>query len=120
MMIILVGVGASIGAMLRYGITNLSNQFLTNRFPAGTLIINLVGSLVLGILTGLNLTSPMLVLLGTGTMGGFTTFSTYNFELIKLIKNQKISLFMIYLLASYLIGGLMALLGLVIGRQLGA
>lgn len=119
MMILLVGIGASIGAMLRYGITNVCNRFLTNRIPVGTLLINLMGSLILGILTGLNLTSPMLVLLGTGTMGGFTTFSTYNFELIKLIKSQKISLFMIYLVVSYVIGGLMALLGLMIGRQIG-
>lgn len=118
MMTLLVGIGAAIGAMLRYGITNLSNRYLTNQFPVGTLLINLIGSFILGLLTGINLSSPMLVLLGTGTMGGFTTFSTYNFELVKLIKSQKISLFMIYLLASYIIGGLMTLLGLVIGRQM--
>ncbi|MHC9532075.1 fluoride efflux transporter CrcB [Dellaglioa sp. L3N] len=119
MMILLVGLGAAVGAMLRYGLTNLSNQLLTDKFPVGTLSINLIGCLILGILTGLNLSNPMLVLLGTGTMGGFTTFSTYNFELIKLIQSKKVSFFMIYLLVSYIIGGLMTFLGLVIGRQIG-
>ncbi len=69
---LLVAVGAAIGAPLRYG---LATWLDGARWPAGTLLVNVVGSFALGVLVGAGADGDRLALLGTGFCGGFTTFS---------------------------------------------
>jgi CrcB protein len=70
---LLVALGAAVGAPLRL----LSGHWLDRDFPWGTLLVNVVGSFLLGLLTALSLGDHALALLGTGFCGGFTTYSAF-------------------------------------------
>ena len=70
---VLVAAGAAVGSPLRY----LVGLWLDGRFPAGTLLVNLLGSAALGVLSGLAVGGSAAALLGTGFCGGFTTCSSF-------------------------------------------
>jgi CrcB protein len=70
---ILVALGAAVGAPLRY----VAGQLLDGRLPRGTVLVNLAGSFLLGLLGGLGVTGNPLALLGTGFCGGLTTYSSF-------------------------------------------
>lgn len=116
MAFLLVGCGAALGAMLRYGI----NRFFEKRphpYPFATQLINLTGALLLGIFAGLHLDQSWYLFLGTGLMGGYTTFSTFNFELFTLYRNER-SLFYTYFTVSYGGGLILSFLGVWLGSLL--
>lgn len=69
---LLVAAGAAVGAPLRL---LLSRRFDAGAWPAGTLLVNVLGSLLVGVLAGLSVDGPWLALLGTGFAGAFTTYS---------------------------------------------
>ncbi|WP_414048604.1 fluoride efflux transporter CrcB [Macrococcus animalis] len=94
--------GAPLGAMLRY----LVSQKLNGAFPFGTLMINLLGALLLGFVARLD--QSMMLLLGTGFLGAFTTFSTFNVEIVQLFKERRLAA-IVYLSLSYVIGPLLFL-----------
>jgi CrcB protein len=80
----LVGIGAGTGGILRY-LINLTLH--STKFPLATLIINLSGSLVLGVIAGIWAKDhPLRLLLGVGLLGGYTTFSTFSLDLIQQLK----------------------------------
>ena len=70
---LLVALGASLGAALRY----LAGHWFDGRFPWGTLLANLVGSFLLGLFSALSLGESAFALLGTGFCGAFTTYSAF-------------------------------------------
>ncbi|RGC52805.1 fluoride efflux transporter CrcB [Absiella sp. AM29-15] len=84
-----VGLGGAIGAMARYGFSMIS---MKAAIPINTLLINLLGSILIGFIAQLALSShisPQLVLLiKTGICGGFTTFSTFSLETFQLIEKK--------------------------------
>jgi fluoride exporter len=85
--LLLVMVGGSLGAASRYGISLLSVNLWGTRFPWGTLIVNLSGCFLIGLLFGLSdrmrlLTPEMRLLLITGFLGALTTFSTFSMETV--------------------------------------
>ena len=91
---ILVGIGAAIGGTLRYWISNIIYKILTENFPYGTLVVNVIGSFILGLLmfyfNEKELFNPQLRLLLTiGFCGGFTTFSTFSLETINLFRETE-------------------------------
>jgi CrcB protein len=94
MTLLLVVVGAAIGAPLRY----LTDLFVRSRhdsvFPWGTLTVNAAGSLVLGVTAGALAGSPghswILALVGTGLCGALTTFSTFSFETVRLAQEGSV------------------------------
>lgn len=96
---LLVALGAPFGAMLRYFIS----RRLNHSFPYGTLIINLLGSFLLGLVARYDI--PML-LFGTGFLGAFTTYSTFNVEVVQLFYRHKL-LGLSYLLMTYIAGPLL-------------
>lgn len=113
---LLVGFGASLGVVCRYSI----NRFFEKRphpFPKATLVINLTGAFILGMIVGLHIQQQLYLLLGTGLMGGYTTFSTFNFELLTLYKSQR-RYFYLYFGVTYGAGLLLSFLGLMIGQAL--
>lgn len=77
----IVGTGGAIGALLR---TVVSQQVDIDEFPVGTFTVNVVGSFSLGLFTFLSLDHSLLLLLGTGVCGSFTTFSSFSFETVRL------------------------------------
>lgn len=76
-----VGAGGSLGAVLRYLVTQ---RIDTAGFPAGTFLVNVVGSFLLGLVTFLGMDSQVLLFVGTGACGSFTTFSSFSFETVRL------------------------------------
>jgi len=89
---ILVMIGAGAGGGLRFYISGLMQKIFPVYYPTGTLTVNFLGSLALGlIIFGLDeknlLSSDMKLLLGIGFCGGFTTFSTFSFETFNLIRD---------------------------------
>ena len=85
-----VGLGGCLGAIARYGIGNLIRSQFGEKFPWGTLAVNVLGCLLIGVLLGW-ITSRESVsrsterFLGTGILGSLTTFSTFGHETIKLV-----------------------------------
>ena len=89
----LVGSGGFLGALLRYGLSGLvQNRSTAATFPYGTLAVNLIGCLVIGVFVGLidarQLFSPEARTFALiGVLGGFTTFSTFGYEAFALVRD---------------------------------
>ncbi|MCH1643094.1 fluoride efflux transporter CrcB [Paenibacillus timonensis] len=117
-MIGLIGLGGIIGTLLRYFLGQWVSSRTTrsgSSFPWGTWIINLSGSLLLGVLAGLHARHSLpdwsWLMLGTGFCGAYTTFSTFGYETVTLIsKGYKIQA-AVYILTSALLGVVFAWLG---------
>lgn len=110
-----VALGAGLGASVRY----LMTQALKSRtrvFPWATFIINITGALLLGFLHSKITSSHILLLLGTGFLGGYTTFSTFQVELVTLVNNRKRKMMLIYLLVTVTCGILAAYCGSWLGK----
>ena len=110
--LLIVGLGGGTGSMLRYAVQKIFTSYGAPAFPTGTLVVNISGCFLIGILWGIVSRSftwneEMKLLLMTGFCGGFTTFSAFTLEGIGLLKENKTALFIIYLTAS-VIGGLLA------------
>jgi CrcB protein len=111
----LVFIGGSIGATLRYLVSILTNKYLSITHW-GTFIINIVGCIFLGFVTTLALNhsnfiaSNLKLFLTTGIAGGFTTFSTFGYENITLLKNGDIFKSLLYVSSSFIFG-LLAICG---------
>ncbi len=116
--LLLVGVGGFLGAITRFAIS----QFITNKFsfriPVATLVINVLGSFLLGLVIGFGVNQSVLLFLGTGCLGAFTTFSTFKLEGIQLHLNNRNKEFLMYIVVSYGAGILLAFLGIMIGQSL--
>jgi len=102
---LLICLGGAIGTAARYGISLWSRQALGTAFPYGTLTVNVLGSFLLGAImyVGLNttlLSVTMRFALGTGVMGGFTTYSSFNYETLQLFQERSFRLGIINLFAT--------------------
>jgi CrcB protein len=76
-----------VGAVLRFALDGAVGARTDGELPLGTLVVNVSGSLCLGLLTGLHVTGDALLLLGTATLGSFTTFSTLVLETERLAED---------------------------------
>lgn len=91
--ILLVGLGGFIGAVLRYALMGVVHRYLDpTRFPYGTLTVNLAGCLAIGFLAGMAdargaFTPESRVFVLVGIIGAFTTFSTFSYETMNLLRN---------------------------------
>jgi CrcB protein len=86
-------VAGGVGAALRLLLDGLIRTRIRSTYPVGTTVINLTGSFLLGLLTGL-VTSQLVphqwqLIIGTGLLGGYTTFSTASFETVRLIEDRR-------------------------------
>lgn len=114
-----VGLGGALGAMGRYGISLLP---LKSAFPFLTLLTNVLGALVIGFVVGVtadNTASPNTVLFWkTGVCGGFTTFSTFSLETLRLFESSQTASGLLYAGASMVLCVLGVHIGELMGRAL--
>lgn len=119
---IAIGMGAVLGSLSRYYITVLLARRLGTRFPYGTFVINLSGSLLMGFLATLALsqivTPRLQLLLMTGFLGSYTTFSTYALDTVNLARSQSRTVALLYWASSAIGGGLCLTVGAGIARWL--
>ena len=96
--VLLVGVGGFVGSVVRYLVSRGVQQLLdTSSFPYGTLTVNVIGCLIIGILSGaaeergiFNAESHTRALLFIGFLGGFTTFSAFGYETVTLARDDQV------------------------------
>ncbi len=90
--LLLICTAGGIGAALRLVLDGLIRTWIPSSYPVGTTVINLTGSFLLGLLTGLaisQLPHQWQLIVGTGLLGGYTTFSTASFETVRLIEDRR-------------------------------
>ncbi len=117
--VLAVALGAAVGANLRYGLSLWAAQCWGAAFPYGTLLINVSGSFLIGLLlvlatSRITLSEPARLLLVTGLLGGFTTFSSFSYETFSLMLSGNLREAALYVLGSVALG----LLGVVLGAGL--
>ncbi|MEV0400299.1 fluoride efflux transporter CrcB [Actinoallomurus sp. NPDC050550] len=119
MIVLLVLLGGAVGAPSRYLLDRYVQRRRESVFPWGTLAVNLIGCLILGLLTGAahDLSRPVVSLLGTGFCGALTTFSTFGFETVRLLENGSFREAGLNVLASVGLGLLAATAGYAIGAS---
>lgn len=113
---VMVLVGGSIGAVCRFAVSSLIKRITSTEFPVSTLFINLAGSFLIGLLMAAHPGNFNQLLLGTGFMGGFTTFSTFQMENITLFQKKNYKSLSLYILSSFVFCILLAILGLHMGH----
>ena len=116
---LIVFLGAGLGGMARHGVNVLALRLLGSAFPFGTLAVNVLGSLVMGLLVGWfahrgDPGLPWRLFLTTGILGCFTTFSTFSLDAASLLERGQAGLAALYILLSVGAG----LLGLFAGLAL--
>lgn len=119
--LLIVGVGGGLGSMARYLVQFVAAKSMLGAFPFGTFIVNITGSLLIGIVFGLSdrvtgISPEWRIFLATGFCGGFTTFSTFSNENLALLRDGNYLVFMLYSLLSLSLGLGATLLGMVIVR----
>ncbi|MED0674417.1 fluoride efflux transporter CrcB [Aneurinibacillus thermoaerophilus] len=115
--VVWVAVGGFIGAISRFIVVNIVNKWTDSSFPYGTLTVNIVGSFLLGFLYGADVDWQMSVMFGTGFLGSFTTFSTFQYEIFQLKKLKKHKEMVWYIGSSIIIGIIAAAIGFQISHS---
>ena len=105
MLYAIVFIGGGIGAALRHGVNVAAARLFGTSFPYGTLTVNIVGSLVMGLLTAyfafkIDMPQHWRLLLTTGVLGGFTTFSTFSLDVAVLYERGEVAMAAFYVLLS--------------------
>ena len=103
--ILFVALGGAIGAVGRYSLVTLVSQTLGGGFPFGTIIVNILGSFLLGaLIEGAsywgNLSNELRLFLMVGVLGSFTTFSTFSLDVVLLINRNEMLAAGLYILSS--------------------
>lgn len=117
MNLLLVALGGAIGSTARYGVGLAAARLFGVGFPWGTLIVNIAGGLAMGFLAarvGPDNESTRL-LIGVGILGGFTTFSAFSLETVRLAQTHAASA-LFYVLASFILSIGACWIGLTLGR----
>ncbi|KAB7671133.1 fluoride efflux transporter CrcB [Bacillus sp. B1-b2] len=114
-----IGIGGTIGSIARYLVTSIP---ISASFPFQTMMINLIGSFLLGWLTSAIITKQkwreeLSSAIGTGIIGSFTTLSTFSFDAVKLLEKGQIVSALIYIFCSVVFGLVCAFIGLKLGEK---
>ena len=107
-----------VGAVLRFLLDRAVSSRVARPFPFGTLVVNVSGALLLGLLAGLALPPHLALLAGTAFVGSYTTFSTWMLETQRLVEERQVWPAVANIVVSLVLGLAAAWLGLSIGFRL--
>jgi CrcB protein len=114
--------GAGVGGLARYGVSVWVHGIAGPTFPAATLIINVSGSFLLtlayGLLDGLSAAPEWRAFLGIGVLGGFTTFSTFSYEALRLLQDGDWRRALLYIVGSVILSLAGAVAGFRVASEL--
>jgi CrcB protein len=120
--ILLLAAGGAIGTVGRYAVSGLTHRYIDGTFPYGTLMVNILGSLIIGFLWGTwetaNISSQLRTFIFIGILGGFTTFSTFSLETLNLFRDGEIKTAIFNILANNILGLIMVFGGFFAARGL--
>ncbi len=122
-MIWYIAIGSALGGVLRYLVGGLIQRATPGTFPIGTLVINITGSFLLGLLYRYSadsaaITPEIRAMLTIGLCGGYTTFSTFSYETVRLLEDGEIGRALAYIGLSVGISVAATMLGIMAGREL--
>ncbi len=116
--VICVFIGGGIGSVARYWVSAWLKPYIQQGFPLPTFAVNLLGCFCIGLFYSLsarfNLSAETRLLLTTGLCGGFTTFSTFSYESLSLIRQGQYVVMIAYVVLSIILGIACALLGSIV------
>jgi fluoride exporter len=117
----LIGLGGGLGAICRYLAGIAATRWLGSSFAYGTLGVNVVGCLLMGVLMALaaRLNHLLLTTLTVGFLGGLTTFSAFGYETVRYLQAEEYRVVALNIAANVLLGCAAVLVGLAIGKSLG-
>lgn len=120
---IYLSLGGAAGTLSRYWLSGVAQRMVGGSFPLGTFAVNMVGCLLFGAVWGFfeNRMLPgseVRLLVLTGFMGAFTTFSTYMFETAELVKYGQMAIALLNVVGQSAIGLILVLAGIALGRLL--
>jgi CrcB protein len=123
MRLMLILAGGAVGSAARYLVTIWMAAWLGATFPWGTLVVNVAGSFLIGLIATLadefgSIGPQARVFLVVGVLGGFTTFSSFSLESLRLVEQHELPRAAMNVLGSVLLGFAAALLGIALGRGL--
>ena len=122
--LLLIGTGGFIGSVARFLVSRLNTRIEWFSIPIGTLMVNILGSLLIGFLIGISEKSPILTVewrmfLMVGLCGGFTTFSSFTGENLVLLKDGQILPLLLYTALSIFLGFIAVYLGYISTKLIG-
>ncbi len=122
MKLLLIALGGAAGTILRYLVAGIDYGFSKSFFPVGTLVVNLSGAFVIGLLWGLfeesNIPPAIRMPIFIGVLGGYTTFSTFALESFNLMRDGEYIAALINILASNILGIALVFIGFILAKFL--
>ena len=121
--ILAVGAGGALGAVVRYLVFILATRLFGLHFPYGAIIVNVAGSLMLGVLIEAlalrwNITAELRLFLVVGFLGAFTTFSAFTMDLVVLYERGRLDLCALYMSVSVVLSVGALFLGMIASRDM--
>jgi CrcB protein len=121
-MLFYVAIGSALGGVSRYLLGGYIQRVLQTEFPAGTLLVNVSGSLLIGAILQYavetsTVTPELKALLTIGFCGGYTTFSTFSYETVALLKDGEWSRAGMYIAGSVLLSLVATFVGFAVARE---
>ena len=106
---LLVAIGGAVGSVARHGITVAAGRWLPPDFPFGTFLVNAIGCAIFGLIVGVGesrggLSPGMRAFCLVGLLGGFTTFSSYGYDTVVLVRNGSWTLAIVNVLGQIVVG----------------
>lgn len=122
--LIIIGLGGFLGSVCRFLVQQLLSQQILSSYPWGTFVANMLGCFLIGVIFGYTMVNSSLPqeaiwFFATGFCGAFTTFSTFSYEGILLINNERVLIAFLYLGISVFLGLILTWVGMNFGKVLG-